>query len=192
MSTDVPELWQAYDAQGRPIAEKGLTKAVARDGALHGAAHVWIWRESDTGQREILLQKRAADKPTWPGFYDISAAGHIDFGETPLQAVVREAQEELGLTVSDRDLSLVFVHRRNITDQTSGYIENEFCWVYILQLAPHVKIGQSDGEVDEVKWVSDADFARLREGNLADMVLVPQGDVYFDSLMHGLSLSDQS
>lgn len=184
------ELWQEYDNCGLPVTAAGITKQQARDGKLHGAAHVWIWRENKAGEREILLQKRAADKPTWPGFYDISAAGHIDFNETPLQAVVREAQEELGLTIRHQDLKLVFVHRRNITDETSGYIENEFCWVYVTRVADDITVSQLDGEVDDVKWVSEADFARLREGNLAGMVLVPQGRVYFDNLMHGLSLSE--
>ncbi len=51
------------------------------DGDYHGAVHVWIYVES-TG--ELLLQKRADRKDSWPGLWDISSAGHISAGDTSL------------------------------------------------------------------------------------------------------------
>ncbi len=97
------ELWQTYDERGEPLAGVSLTKQQARQGALHAAAHVWIWRGQGAGI-EILLQRRARDKQTWPGHLDISAAGHIRFGETPLLAAIRETAEELALAVKPEDL----------------------------------------------------------------------------------------
>src|ERR1017187_5337048 len=91
------ELWQAYNEQGEPITGKGLTKAQSRTGVLHAASHVWIWRGAGA-DTEVLIQLRAKDKMTWPGLYDISAAGHIDFTETPLQAAIRETKEEIGIS----------------------------------------------------------------------------------------------
>ena len=53
---------------------------VHRDGDLHGASHVFLARLR--GERvELLLQKRSAQKDSFPGLYDISAAGHLDPGE---------------------------------------------------------------------------------------------------------------
>lgn len=87
--TDQPEeRWQSYDPNGEP-GKRALTKPEARSGILHGAAHVWIWRIGASGV-EILLQRRAADKATWPNHLDISAVGHVDFGETPLTAELKE------------------------------------------------------------------------------------------------------
>jgi isopentenyldiphosphate isomerase len=54
---------------------------VHADGDYHGAVHVWIYVES-TG--ELLLQKRADRKDSWPGLWDISSAGHISAGDTSL------------------------------------------------------------------------------------------------------------
>lgn len=101
------ELWQLYDEQGRPVIGKGSTKDdVFGKALLHGASHVWIWRHKGN-KIQILLQKRAADKRTWPNYYDISAAGHIDLGEDPITAAVRETKEEIGHDVPDTDLRFI-------------------------------------------------------------------------------------
>lgn len=54
---------------------------VHRDGDYHRAVHVWIYSEST---RELLLQKRADCKDSWPGQWDISSAGHISAGDSSL------------------------------------------------------------------------------------------------------------
>lgn len=54
---------------------------VHRDGDYHRAVHVWIYSEST---QELLLQKRADCKASWPGKWDISSAGHISSGESSL------------------------------------------------------------------------------------------------------------
>lgn len=75
--------WQLFDHQGRPIESHGATKQeIGVMGLLHGAAHVWLWRAADEGI-EMLLQKRAVTKVSWPGRLDKSAGGHIKFGENP-------------------------------------------------------------------------------------------------------------
>ena len=83
---DSEELWQEYGSNGEPTG-RALTKSEARSGILHGVAHVWIWRLGSAGP-EVLLQVRAKDKATWPDYLDISAAGHIDFGEAPLLSLI--------------------------------------------------------------------------------------------------------
>lgn len=56
---------------------------VHRDGDYHRAVHVWIYSES-TG--ELLLQRRADCKDSWPGQWDISSAGHISAGDSSLSS----------------------------------------------------------------------------------------------------------
>lgn len=180
------ELWQAYDTRGLPLATAGITKLQARAGVLHGAAHVWLWREVDDGI-EVLMQQRAQDKPTWPGFFDISAAGHIDFGETPLKAAVRETKEELGVDIAETDdIRLLFVNRQYIVDETSGYIENEFQWVYGLKYTFKSDFTLADGEVDGLVWHKLRDLHDIMEGHVDGVRIVPQGKVYFDSLIKEL------
>lgn len=40
-----------------------------------------------------------------PGFYDLTATGHMDPGETPLTAALREAREEIGLHADEADVT---------------------------------------------------------------------------------------
>lgn len=57
--------------------------------------------------QEILLQRRKGTK-LWPGYLALPA-GHIDEGENPYEAAIREAKEELGITIKEEDLKNPFV-----------------------------------------------------------------------------------
>lgn len=185
------ELWQGYNEQGEPSGV--LTKSDARFGALHGASHVWIWRRT-SGSIEILLQRRATDKATWAGHLDISAAGHIDAGETPLIAALRETNEELGLAVHTKDLKLITVHRANLTADLGGQevIENEFQFVYLHEMTASTdKIKLFDGEVDETYWIPLNELQNVIDG-VSDDVIVPHGQSYFSVLFEFLSQHNQT
>jgi 8-oxo-dGTP diphosphatase len=91
------EMFDIIDEHGNPtglIKERGV---VHREGALHATAHIWIARKNNKSGYDILLQKRSAVKDSHPGCYDISSAGHIGAGDTPLNSGLRELQEELGI-----------------------------------------------------------------------------------------------
>jgi 8-oxo-dGTP diphosphatase len=55
---------------------------------------------------EVLLLRGAPDKKLWAGKYN-GLGGHIEPGETPYQAAVREVSEESGLTVEALTLRAV-------------------------------------------------------------------------------------
>ena len=57
---------------------------------------MWIVRKSDEGA-EVLLQKRAMNKDSFPGRYDTSSAGHIQAGDEPEESAISELHEELGI-----------------------------------------------------------------------------------------------
>lgn len=176
--TDSEEVWQGYHENGEPADE--ITKDEAAKGKLHAASHLWLWRKA-RGGIEILLQRRAADKRTWPGYYDISTAGHIDFGETPLAACLRELKEELGISLAPNRVRLLFVYRQNIVAENSGIVENEFQFVYGFEVTSDLKTDFEDSEVELVKWVTLAEFEALVSGQSTDK-LVPQGRPYFSNL----------
>lgn len=179
------ELIQLYDEQGCAMAGKGGTKDdIFNKGLLHGAAHVWIWRQKD-GEIEILLQKRASTKRTWPNLYDISAAGHIDLGEEPITAAMREAKEEIGLDIHGIDLRLIGIVRELLVTPTQE-IENEFSWVYILQLKEDLSLNLRTIEVESVLW---KDFKQFKtEVSRPETVksYVPHTPHYFESVLYGL------
>jgi len=184
------ELWQLYDEQGRVLVGQGTTWSDAYSkGLLHGASHVWIWRKKDNVV-EVLLQKRAKDKNTWPNLFDISAAGHIDLGEEPLTASIRETIEEIGLTVDEKELKLAGVERRNLISP-NGRIENEFNWVYTLELDQEVDFILQENEVTSLFWKKLSDF---KDETLIRGIsmYVPHGSQYFGLVISAIELASTS
>jgi 8-oxo-dGTP pyrophosphatase MutT (NUDIX family) len=49
-----------------------------------------------------------AHEGNWPNLWDVSVAGHISAGEGPVEAALREAQEELGVTLVPGECSHLF------------------------------------------------------------------------------------
>ena len=59
---------------------------------------------------EILFQRRCGSK-LWPNFLGLPA-GHIDQGGNALEALIREAKEELDIDISSDDIEDTFVVNR--------------------------------------------------------------------------------
>jgi 8-oxo-dGTP diphosphatase len=75
------------------------------------AAYVMLLRPGRTGGDEVLLQRRQ-NTGFMDGHWACAAAGHVEAGESVLAAAVREAAEELGVTVSPADLQpITAMHR---------------------------------------------------------------------------------
>ncbi len=171
------EQWQLCDEQGRLLVGKGSTRDIVfREGLLHGVAHVWVWQIVNN-QAEVLLQKRAQGKPTWPGLYDISAAGHIDLGEEPHTAALRETREEIGWELNADDLTLIAVHRSFMTIDT--VIENEFQWLYLVRANQEKEFVLQSEEVSSVVWKPLSQFEA--ETNISETPIgyVPHGIAYY-------------
>jgi 8-oxo-dGTP diphosphatase len=74
------------------------------------AAYVFL-RRSEDGVDEVLLQLREGTG-YMDGHWAAAAAGHVEAGESVLDAAVREAAEELGIGIAADDLvPLCAMHR---------------------------------------------------------------------------------
>ena len=86
---------------------------------LHPVVHLHVFNSKG----EIYLQRRPDWKDIQPGKWDTAVGGHVDYGETPEEALKREVREELGITdfkaeridkyvfESKRERELVYVNR---------------------------------------------------------------------------------
>jgi isopentenyldiphosphate isomerase len=124
---DPHELLEVFDAAGRPTGRAKSRAAIHIDGDWHQAFHCWIVRAGG----QIVLQRRAIIKDTFPGCWDAAAAGHWRFGETADQAA-REIAEELGLEVDFA--SLTYRGRARLSRAFhNGLIDREHHQIYVLR-----------------------------------------------------------
>jgi isopentenyldiphosphate isomerase len=77
----------------------------------------------------VLLQRRAATKDTWPGYLDVTVAGHLAAGEETLDGL-REVEDELGLRVEPE--RLVPLGTRRVEQEIPAGCDREFHEVFLL------------------------------------------------------------
>lgn len=90
------EMFPLVDADGHVVGSATRRYCHGGSMALHPVVHLHVI----DSQGRLYLQQRSMTKDIAPGRWDTAVGGHVDYGETLTQAVVREAREELGLHVA--------------------------------------------------------------------------------------------
>ncbi|MFL2985979.1 MAG: NUDIX domain-containing protein [Candidatus Poriferisodalaceae bacterium] len=110
-------------------------------------------------------------KAAFPGLLDLSAAGHLSAGESPVDGV-RELAEELGVTAAPNDL--VFLgERRLVDDSGEGHLNKELTSVFLLRDdRPLNDYVLQPSEVDAILDAPIADLLNLFSGDLEEVNLV--------------------
>jgi len=124
----VNEHFDIYDEALTHIGVKPRD-AVHRDGDWHRVFHCWVIGRDAAGAAFVVLQKRALDRD-FAGKIDISAAGHLEAGESVCDGV-REIEEELGLKVAFEDLKPLGM--RIGATKIDDFIDCQFCHVYFYE-----------------------------------------------------------
>ena len=113
------ELFPIVDESGLVIGSATRGECHSGSKLLHPVVHLHVFNSKG----DIYLQKRPEWKDIQPGKWDTAVGGHIDYGETPEEALHREVREELGITKfcpeqldmyvfeSERERELVYVNR---------------------------------------------------------------------------------
>ena len=122
------ELLDILDESGRPTGEVVAKSEAHRLGLWHRCFHCWICG-SDPGGSYLLLQRRAGTKDTWPGYLDVTAAGHLAAGEETLDGL-REVEEELGLRIVPE--RLVPLGTRRVEQEIPGGYDRELHDVFLV------------------------------------------------------------
>jgi isopentenyldiphosphate isomerase len=104
MQNETTEAIEVVSQDNRPTGEVKTRAQVHEAGDWHRTIHVWI---IDTRGR-TLLQQRSNLKPQFPGTWDLAVGGHINAGQEPVDSAIRECQEELGLSVTPKELIRLF------------------------------------------------------------------------------------
>lgn len=130
------ELLIQVDHQGNEIGF--LDKASAHDGGgvLHLAFSVFVFNPEGA----LLLQRRAAGKRLWPGFWSNTCCSHPRRGETLETATHRRLREEVGLDCPLNHLYQFIYHAR----YGAAGSEHELCHVFVGTSADTPKSNESE------------------------------------------------
>lgn len=147
------ELFDIVDQNDLVIGQASRSECHGNPTLIHRVAHVHVFNR----RGELLLQKRSLLKDIQPGKWDTSVGGHLDRGESYLQAAEREMSEELGLIESP----LTFLYYSKIRNA----IESENVATYFAVADGPFRFSRD--EIDEVRfWSADEIEAALGKGVL--------------------------
>ena len=150
------EYLDIVDENGNPTGETIDRKVAHKTGIRHRTTHIWIVRKK-ADRVEILLQKRSANKDSFPGCYDISSAGHIPAGDDFVESGLRELEEELGLIIDKEEL----IECGNLHIFTENefhgvhYVDNQISKVFLLWKDIEVeKLRLQVEEIESAMWMN--------------------------------------
>ena len=135
------ELVDLYDENRVPLGKTAERYGKKGPGEYRTVVHVCVFDR----QGRLLIQQRAPDKPIWPGYWDVSAAGGVDASETSRQGAEREFREELGYPL---DLS---GRRPSVTVNFSAGFDDFFLVVRDIRLE---ELTLQKEEVRQVRWAT--------------------------------------
>lgn len=141
------EYWDVYDKKGkwkRRVIKKGER---LKNNEYHIIVEGWILRDDGN----FIIQRRALDKKSFSGMWYCSAGGSVISRETPKEGMVREFKEELGIDISEDELSL----KRIITERNTIF--------YIYLVRKNISLDEIILQEEEVMDVDLADPSKIKK-----------------------------
>lgn len=105
-------------------------------------------------KNEYLIQKTSKEK----GSHYSTTGGHVIHNETPLESIIKEIEEELGLSINEKDLK--FIKQENHPKAP--------CIFNIYELNMNIDINNltlQKEEVEKVQWLTKEEILNLIENN---------------------------
>lgn len=170
------------NSDGTPTGKSCLKSEIHRQGHYHDTAHVWYYNAN----AEILLAQRAATKTICPSIWDVSVAGHVDAGESIVEAVLRETREEIGIHITESDLEKIGVFNC-FQSYPNGIIDNEFHHTFIARIDYNPADFLLDKqEVQQVKFVSIPAFRELLEKSKTNSHFIASNTPYYLEVINAI------
>ena len=138
------EIFPIVNAEGEVIGSATRTECHSGTFILHPVVHLHIFNS----QGDLYLQKRVVTKKIQPGKWDTAVGGHVSYGESIIEAVYREASEELGLT----EFNPIHIETYEFESSVEREMVNVFAAIGSYELHPDLD------EVDEGRWWELADI----------------------------------
>ncbi|WP_064605928.1 isopentenyl-diphosphate Delta-isomerase [Photobacterium sp. J15] len=146
------------DPQGSVLGLQEKMQA-HRDGALHLAFSVLLYRETGNG-KEFLMQQRAMGKYHSGGLWTNTCCSHPRQGETLEQAGLRRLEEEMGIVdLEHLEDVAAFVYRAELDNQL---VEHELDHVLVAGVS-ELEVTPNADEVMAYRWWPQAELEQALE-----------------------------
>lgn len=141
------EILDVFNRKGE-VVDKASREVVHQNGLWHKAVVTFIIND----KLQVLLQRRSKTR-VYPNLWDASSSGHVSEGENGAVAVVREAKEELGLTLNKNKLQHILTDKNKYKDKLVK--DFQIIEYYIIKQNLNIKdVVIQKEEVSNVKWLS--------------------------------------
>ncbi len=162
------EMVPVVEPSGLVIGQATREHVHSGSGLLHPVVHLHIINRNG----EIFLQKRSMSKDLFPGRWDTAVGGHVDYGEILMEALCREAYEELSL----RDFNPVFL--KSYVWETK--VEREL--VSVFATVGNFRLDPCNDEVSEGRYWTSEEI----ESAVGKDILTPQFEQEFTAIKNNL------
>lgn len=173
------ELVDILDDMGNLTGKTAMKSTAHAKGWFHPTIHVWLYTEDG----KVLIQQRGKDKDTHPLLWDVSVAGHIGAGEDIEASAIREVEEEIGLSISEKDLEKIGVFS-SVHKHREDLIDCEFHHTFLCELKfPLEKLKKQDSEVAQLDLIPLLRFSEETGGFQDIRKYVPHDLEYYQTIV---------
>lgn len=129
----------------------------------------------DEQNRLLLVRKRNTQKFMLPG-------GKIDDGESAIEALIRELQEEIDLTISSQDAKFIEEYEAVAANEPGFRIQSQ---LFKITIPSHLTI-QPQAEIEEIIWLKHHTILDLNLAPLVEEKILP---LWFDHIQNIADMS---
>lgn len=159
------ELCDIYNENREKTGRVHKRSQPLEDGEFLLVTGVWIVNS----RNELLITKRAPEKRYMPNRWE-NPAGHARAGETGLQAMVRELEEETGIRVQPSELTLFAKTCKPF------FLGEEYLLVKDVDLKD---VRLQPGETCDVRWISEETLNRMiQNGEMSESLGIKDPEVW--------------
>lgn len=141
------EIWDILDKEGKITGRTMRKGEKVPEGYYHSGADVWIINS----ENKILIQKRSSSKKQSPNVWAMTG-GSVIKGETSLQTIERETNEELGIQLNRKNIQFIKHYK-------TGEV-----WLDTYIVRQDIKLEDiciQKEEVSEVRWATFEEIEEL-------------------------------
>jgi isopentenyldiphosphate isomerase len=139
------ELLFVVDDDNNPIDPQPRS-LVHKNGLWHRTAHIWIVNK----KKEILCHRRSMTVEISPGNWDPYCGGHLGPNVSYIDGAIRELNEEMGITATEKELSFFKVYKNETNTEFQGIF-------FMTWEGDSNSLHMQKDEVEQIEWFPLAD-----------------------------------